>query len=161
MLIAGAAGGLLIGASGWLPFGGHPNDDGSGDEKQQVDEHAGVVQLSKKAYRNLEINLRQVTVGDYYRKLRIPAEVIEKPGHSDQALVAPVTGIVNRVHAFPGQAVRVGDPLFDLQVNDEALTTAQVNLLDTVARLETVNSEINRLGPVSYTHLTLPTSDLV
>jgi hypothetical protein len=149
VLLAGAAGGVLIGANNWLPIGGKAQEADSGADNQAADDHANIVQLSKKAYRNLDIDLQQVTLSDYYRKLRIPAAVIERPGHSDHALVAPVTGIVSRVRAFPGQAVRVGEPLFDLQVNDEALTTAQVNLLDTVARLESVTAEVNRIGPLA------------
>ncbi|MEE3220673.1 MAG: hypothetical protein VX257_10435, partial [Planctomycetota bacterium] len=147
-LLAGVAGGILIGASDRWPLTVEAPQDDAGDRQQQADDHADVVQLSKKAYKSLGIKLQQIALTDYYRNWRIPAQVIEKLGHSDHALSAPVTGIVSRVHVFPGQAVRTGDPLFDLQVNDEPLTTAQVSLLETVARLETLAAEIKRLGPL-------------
>ncbi len=147
-VLAGVAGGILIGASDRWPLTVEAPQDDAGDRQQQADDHADVVQLSKKAYKSLGIKLQQIALTDYYRNWRIPAQVIEKLGHSDHALSAPVTGIVSRVHVFPGQAVRTGDPLFDLQVNDEPLTTAQVSLLETVARLETLAAEIKRLGPL-------------
>ena len=62
-----------------------------------------------------------------------------------------MSGVVTKVYAAPGQAVRVGDPLFDLQVTDEALAEAQLSLLDVLARIEVADNEISRLKPLTET----------
>lgn len=41
----------------------------------------------------------------YFRKLEVPGVIIDRPGVSDRGVVAPVTGIVTRIHAYPGNTI--------------------------------------------------------
>ncbi len=154
------AAGFVIGAAirvDWsavlatLPIGkvNQPDDHGDHGDHEVQDGHEDVVALSAEAYKNLGISLGSVRLSDYQRTLRVPGEVIEKPGHSDHSLVAPVTGVISRFYASAGQAVRVGDPLFKMQVIDESLMDAQIKLLEALTRLEVVDAELRRLTPLA------------
>ena len=113
------------------------------------DAHEGHVHLNEAAYRNLQLRIRPVSLSEGKHFIQVPGEIVEKPGHSDHALAAPVNGIVTEVYALPGQAIRPNDPLFKLQVIDEPLATAQLNLLNIIARLATVSSELKRVSPLA------------
>lgn len=121
-----------------------PIDDSQADSE----DHADHIDLSIEACRNLQLREGKVELRDYWRRLRVPAEVIEKPGESNHALAAPVNSIVSRVFVIPGQAVSAGDLLFDLQVTDDILAQSQLDLLSTVTRLDVVDTELKRLEPL-------------
>ena len=54
--------------------------------------------------------------------------MIEKPGHSNHSVAAPVKGVVEKLLVIPGQAVSPGTPLVQLRVADDALSEAQLEL---------------------------------
>lgn len=149
---------LLLLGSGFLvgyfarhdaqPVGVDPH--GIAEEDEHDDEHIeeGVVHLTEEAVFNLDLQFGKITASDYFRYIVVPGEIIEKPGHSDHAVAAPVDGVVTAVHVSPGQAVQPGASLFDLQVTDEALSNAQIELLDVLTRTEVVDAELRRLAPL-------------
>ena len=127
----------------------HPDMPRSaGTQRLAADEPADVVELTPQAYQNLEIRERKVELADYWRTLRVPARVMEKPGHSSHSLAAPVNGILRRVLAVPGQAISPGDSLVELRVTDEELSQAQLDLLQDITRLEVIATELRRLEPL-------------
>ncbi len=60
-----------------------------------------------------------------------------------------VAGVVARIHVAPGQAVKPGDPLFELDLTGEALAEAQSRLLDDLQQIATFQAELERLGPLT------------
>lgn len=121
--------------------GHHHDEHGHGETRHQL-------HLSEQARKNLGLKIGEIELTDYWRVLMVPATVIEQPGRSERSVTTAVTGFIQAVHAFPGQAVRPGDPLFDLQLTGEALATAQAGLLKTLQDLELNDVERRRVGPL-------------
>ena len=115
----------------------------------------GIV-LSERARENLGLQTGPVELHDWWRTISIPAEVIEEPGHSEQGVSSTVQGIVLKIHAFPGQTVRAGDPLVDIQPTGELLATAESSLLKTLQEIELVRSQIERMTPTVESGATPP-----
>ncbi len=55
----------------------------------------------------------------------IPGEVADRPGLSDRGVTSPAVGVVTAIHAFPGDTMRPGDPLFTLRLFSEYLQATQ------------------------------------
>ena len=106
------------------------------------------IDLSNEAFHNLGIELGKVKRGPYTRHLRLPGEIIESPGKSNMMVAAPVSGIVKQIHTYPGQALKLGQALLTLQVVDEAMTQAQLDLLEVIAEIESKEAEIKKLEPL-------------
>ncbi|MEK6262923.1 MAG: hypothetical protein AABP62_30355 [Planctomycetota bacterium] len=123
----------------------------------EADSHAGhdpgggeakpVLSLSDQAKQNLGLEMAEIELTDHWRMTTIPAQVIEEPGHCEQGISATIHGVILKVHAFLGQTVHAGDPLFDVQLTSELLATAQSSLLKTLQERELVEQEIKRLTP--------------
>ncbi len=155
LLIAGVA----IGAA--LPWDGFPDlfasrsaapatgDDHAGHDHGAGDGMIDHVDLSPTARANLQLKTGRVKLSDYIRTLHIPGEIIEAPGYSTADVPARVAGIVSKIHVAPGQAVRPGMPLLDLDLTGEALAEAQSRLLDDLQQLATIDAELGRLGPLT------------
>ncbi len=119
------------------------------------DAHGGGkhIELTEQARHNLGLETGRAVLSDYYYTLRVPGVIREKPGHSDHSVPTTVHGIIRKVHAVPGQTVKPGDPLFDLQLTGEALASAQAGLLDLLRQLETIDAELKRIGPLASSGL--------
>jgi multidrug efflux pump subunit AcrA (membrane-fusion protein) len=159
-IFTGIAAGATIAARGlWLPLltakEGDSKDEAShaghnhAKEGDHADEDQNSVPLSEQARANLGLTLGTVQLSDYTKNLVIPGVVVEQPGHSERRITTPVAGVVVKVHAFPGQAVRPGDPLLDVQPTGEVLTTTQADLLRTIQELALADLEIKRLTPLT------------
>lgn len=105
--------------------------------------------VDEQARANLGLKTGAVELTDYWRTLVVPGMVVEQPGKSELRVTTTVNGIVLRVHAFPGQAVRPGDPLVDVRLTGEALATAQANLLRTLKELDLNDAELKRITPLT------------
>lgn len=164
VLIAGVAVAATLGGKFWrsdvAEMTPRPVADGHADHAGH--DHAGHdhggnaggddidhVDLSPTARANLQLKTGRVKLSDYIRTLHVPGEVIEAPGYSTADVPARVAGIVSAIHVAPGQAVRPGMPLFDLDLTGEALAEAQSRLLDDLQQLVTIDAELERLGPLT------------
>ncbi|OYW20428.1 MAG: hypothetical protein B7Z55_07290, partial [Planctomycetales bacterium 12-60-4] len=159
-LLAGAAVGVIFASRDrWLPLlaaspiaaveehDDHEGHDHAGHD-HGAEEEENAVALSDQARANLGLKLGPVEFSDYTQNLVIPGIVVEQPGHSERRITTSLAGIVSKVHAFPGQAVKPGDPLVDIEPTGELLTNAQSSLLKTLQDLELVDIEIKRLAPL-------------
>ena len=124
----------------------HAHDDAADDAHAHDPE---VVELTKQSFENLGMTLGNAAIGEHTRTVRLPARVIELPGHSDHRLAAPINGTVERLFLRPGQAVTAGDAVMTLRVIDEPLIDAQLKLLDVVTQLEVNAADTKRLTPLA------------
>ena len=120
----------------------------SGDAHSEVapgtDPHAGHnhgarddrVKLSPQAQKNLGLDVDMPTPEDYWRKILIPGVVVDRPGESDRRVTSRAAGIVTRILARPGDTVRVGDPLFTIQLVSEFVQSTQTDLAKAAKELE-------------------------
>lgn len=112
------------------------------------DESGNSLALSEQAQANLGLKLGAVELGRYTQTLVIPGVVVEQPGHSERRITTSLAGVVAKVHAYPGQAVKPGDALLDIQPTGELLTNAQADLLKSLQDIELVDLELKRLTPL-------------
>lgn len=162
LVVAGMAVGATISTRQfWLPMLLNPPT--RTDSEPAHDEHAGhghgghdhisdenetTVTLTKQARANLGLKLGPITLSDHTRNLVIPGVVVEQPGHSERRITTSLAGVIVKVHAFPGQAVKPGDPLMEIQPTGELLTNAQADLLKTLQEMELVDIELKRIAPL-------------
>lgn len=150
----------LVAAAFFVPWGplgdrflaaAKPAESGHDEHDEHGDEHSDAehVDLSPTARANLGLKTGRAQLTDYVRTLHIPGEVVEAPGYSTADVPARVAGVVTAIHVAPGQAVRPGDPLFELDLTGEALAEAQSRLLDDLQQLTTIEAELARLGPLT------------
>lgn len=117
------------------------HDHGGGDAKP-------VLTLSDQAKENLGLEMAEIQLTDFWRTIEIPGIVAEQQGHSERRIPATVAGIITKLHIFPGQSVRPGDPLMDVQPTGELLTTAQASLLRSLKDIELIDIELKRITPL-------------
>ncbi|MEO0529045.1 MAG: hypothetical protein AAF266_00565 [Planctomycetota bacterium] len=117
------------------------------DHKEEEEEPH--IALTERAFETLRLDLAPAEISDYTRTTAIPAQVAEFPGVSALKLAAPVHGVVAAVAAAPGVSVEPGDALFELQITDERVLDAQLQLLEALTRLQIVEEELDRLEPLA------------
>ncbi|MBX7165950.1 MAG: efflux RND transporter periplasmic adaptor subunit [Pirellulales bacterium] len=116
---------------------GHPGHD-----------EATSIELSAEAQRNIGLEVAPVDFQEFERTVSLPAIIVERPGQSQIDVAAPLTGVVTRIYPILGQAVRPGDPLFELRLTHEELVQAQGDFLRALQELDVVNREIARLDKI-------------
>lgn len=127
-----------------------PADDQDDAADDKADSHGpDFVELSENAIRNMSLKTGQPAVRDYSRHIEIPATVVERLPAGRRSITAPIAGLVSEVFISPGQAVRQGDPLFELTVTDDQISEAQVRLLNLMAEIEIAEKQLNRLRPMA------------
>ncbi len=145
-LVVGVVLGTLIPATRilqFLPTGG--SVPGEQADAPAEDDHDDIVALSDTARWNLGLRTGRVKVKPFTRTIDIPGTVRERPGLSNLAVSSRVHAVVTHILARPGQAVRVGQPLFRMRLTGDELATAQSSLLDTVQQTARVESQIKLL----------------
>jgi multidrug efflux pump subunit AcrA (membrane-fusion protein) len=139
----------------WLPWvmlassiddSHHANDETHGPivESQQA-------RLSPQAQQNLRLVVKPLTVGEYWRTVQLPGTVVDRPAQSDRGIVAPVTGVITKVHALPGDTVRPGDPLFTLRLLSETLHLTQSELFKTSKEIQITQEKKKRMNGPAFT----------
>lgn len=149
ILLAAVAGYM---AHGWTSTEVAGHDDEHADEHDDHDDHEEEgphVALTKEAFDTLRLRLEPLEVADYQQTDTIPAEVVEFPGVSAYKLAAPVHGVVTAIAAEPGASAAPGDALFEVQITDERVLDAQLQLIESLTRLDIVREELARLRPLS------------
>lgn len=109
------------------------------------------VRLSSEARKNLGITSRPLAATTYWRKIDVPGVITDRPGISDRGVVAPVTGIVTKIHAYPGDPVVPNAPLFSLRLISESLHTSQLELFKATKEIEIAKQQRKRLDSLAQT----------
>src|SRR5262245_23524554 len=87
----------------WLdPSGGadtHEHDnyhDGHSHSRDSNDAEINRIELSEQAQQNIGLETVVLQQATFARTITVPGIVIEKPGHSDVEVTAPLTGVVTQ-----------------------------------------------------------------
>lgn len=114
-------------------------------------EEPTTLKLSSQARKNLGLVSKPVTLQSYWRTIQVPGIIVDRPGHSDRGVPAPAVSIVTKVHAFPGDTVKVGDRLFTLRLSSEYLQNTQSELFKTTRETSLVKEQLDRLRDLAKT----------
>ena len=118
------------------------------------------VTLSTQAQQNLKLKADTLAPREYWRKILIPGVITDRPGESDRGVTARVTGVVTAILAKPGDTVKPGATLFELDLASEFLQTTQIELAKSATDLPFAVVERDRvanlvkLGTAAATELT-------
>jgi multidrug efflux pump subunit AcrA (membrane-fusion protein) len=99
----------------------HEHEHGTAGESESV-------RISVEAQRNLGLSAAPLKLATYFRKVDVPGVITDRPGVSDRGVVAPLTGIVTKIHVYPGSTVASGEPLFSLRLVSDSLQSSQLEL---------------------------------
>ncbi|TWU34863.1 hypothetical protein Poly41_40060 [Novipirellula artificiosorum] len=105
-----------------------------------------ILEISAQARKNLGLVAKAVRPQSYWRTILIPGEIADRPGLSDRGVTSPAVGIVTQIHAFPGDTMRPGEPLFTLRLFSEYLQNTQSELFQATREVELVQQQIARLA---------------
>ena len=123
----------------------HADDEhghASGAEPQRV-------KLSPQAQGNLRLVAKPLKPETFWRTIQVPGIIVDRPAYSDRGVVAPTTGVIAKVHHFPGDTVRPRELLFTLKLLSETLQLTQSELFRTSQDIEINNEKKARLAPLA------------
>lgn len=130
---------------------GHDEHDDHGHDHAGHEESESL-ELSEQARRNIGLTekyVRPVTLQTFRRSMTVPAIVAERPGRTRIRVATPLTGLITRIHAVQGEAVKPGTLLFDIRLTHEDLVQTQTEFLQALGELDVELREIARLREVS------------
>ncbi len=154
-LLMGSAQESLQNAQDGRPADG---DDHGADAHAATDAHAAEapasggetsLQLSPQAQKNVGLELVTVAPRDFDRTISVPGMVAQRPGQTEIQVSAPMTGIVERIYPIRGEAVKPGQPLFDLRLTHKDLVDTQIAFLRIIEQLDVIDREVTRLEEVT------------
>ena len=131
LVIVGVAAGAFLTRQSWLPYV-FPSRVAK-DDKPKPDEHGHEhptdrIKLSEQAQQNLGLEADTLIPREYWRKIVIPAVVVDRPGESDRCITSHVNSVVVEIIAKRGENVKPGAALFKLESVSELLQSAQIEL---------------------------------
>jgi len=85
------------------------------------------------------------TPTEFKKSFAFPGFVQYKPGRSLVDVPSSVAGVISRIYAEEGDALCPGEPLFDIQLTHEELTSCQLELLALLQKRDVLESEKTRL----------------
>jgi membrane fusion protein, heavy metal efflux system len=103
------------------------------------------VLLSVQAQKNLRLTSRPLKAEGFWKTISVPGMVIDRTGFSDHGVVAPVTGVVSRIHKVAGDTARPGDVLFTLKLLSESLHLTQTDLFKSSQDIKLAEAQKKRL----------------
>lgn len=127
---------------------GHEGHDHGSHEGHDHGGGTDSLELSENGRKNIGYRPITVEVEDFQKKLTLPATVVDRPGHTQIQIPAPMTGIVMKIYPIEGAAVNPGSPLFELRLTHEELVAAQRDFLRSAENIDVVKREIKRLEGV-------------
>ncbi|QDT41730.1 HlyD family secretion protein [Gimesia alba] len=136
----------------WLPLL-EPNQAGQSknlaaaskkaEGKKKTDQQKIV--LSDQAIANLELKVKSIFPETYWKTLQVPGMIVDRPGRSDQSVISPIDGVVEKMNYFPGDTVRPGDVLYTIRILSETLLQTQTNLFKDTQNLVLAERKRKRL----------------
>ena len=103
------------------------------------------VRVNLEARKNIGLFAAAIQPTAYLRKIEIPGVITDRPGISDRGVVAPVTGIVTHIHAYPGHTVAPNAPLFSLRLVSDSIHSSQLELFKANKEIDIAKQQKQRL----------------
>ncbi|WP_278471248.1 efflux RND transporter periplasmic adaptor subunit [Gimesia maris] len=101
--------------------------------------------LSDQAIANLGLNVKSELPETYWKTFQVPGMIVDRPGRSDQGVISPVDGVVEKMNYYPGDTVRPGDVLYTIRILSETLQQTQTNLFKDTQNVVLAESKKKRL----------------
>lgn len=118
------------------------------------------VRISPQAKANMGLVSAPTKPGTYWRTAEFPAVIVEKPGITSRGVVAPIAGVVSKIHAFPGDTVAANAPLATLRLLSDSVYSSQLELFKATKDSDITKSQIERLSAAAASGA-LPKSRLI
>lgn len=144
-LLSGLATAGYVTRDFWLQRSPSPAASEQGREKEVSPPAMQQVKLTPQAQSNLGLVVKPLQATTFWRTIQVPGMVVDRPAHSDRGVVTPVTGVVTKVHHFPGDLVRPGDRLFTLRLLSESLQLMQSELFKNIQETHITQEQKKRL----------------
>jgi multidrug efflux pump subunit AcrA (membrane-fusion protein) len=149
VVVVGLAAAAWATSGRWLPTAANRKtatlDEAAHDRDHAIPADQTSIKLSKNALKNIGFRPVTVKLGNFDRKITLPAMVVEQPGRNQIHVTSPLTGVVAEVQIVPGEAVEPDSAMFRLRLTHEDIVTAQRDYLLSVENLDVVDREIARL----------------
>jgi cobalt-zinc-cadmium efflux system membrane fusion protein len=116
-----------------------------GDSKPAIVDGTMPIRVSQEARKNMGLISKPLQLTPYHRRIDVPGTITDRPGVSDRGVVAPVTGIVTKIHAYPGNTVTPKSALFSLRLVSESLHASQLELFKATKEIEIAKQQKQRL----------------
>lgn len=133
--------------TGGHDHGGHEGHDHGHEGHDHGHDHAAAgdrIKLSAEAQANLKLDVDTLEPQAYWRSILIPGIVVDRPGESDRVITAKLAGVINTIHAKPGDSVKAGDPLFKMQLVSEFVQSTQNELAKSAQELRIATAKRDR-----------------
>jgi len=118
------------------------------------------VRISPQAKANMSLISSPIKPTAYWRTAEFPATIVEKPGVTSRGVVAPIAGVVSKIHSFPGDTVAASAPLATLRLLSDSVYSSQLELFKATKDSEITKSQIERLSAAAQSGA-LPKSRLI
>ncbi|MGN6545545.1 MAG: efflux RND transporter periplasmic adaptor subunit [Aureliella sp.] len=119
--------------------------DAAAEQAPAPIEGAKVLKLTPQARNNLGLVSKPAKPQRYWRTIQIPGVITDRPGVSDRGVTSPAVGVVTEIHAYPGDTVQPGTPLFTLRPFSEYLQNTQTELFRAHRESELIAEQRARL----------------
>lgn len=148
-VVAGVAAGGYATRDRWLPHLFPAGKDAAPEPDDHAD-HADAgpseqILLTAQAQKNLRLTARPLKAETFWKTIAVPGMVIDRPGFSDRGVVAPVTGVISRIHKVAGDTARPGEVLFTLKLLSESLHQTQTELFKSTQDIKLAEVQKKRL----------------
>jgi multidrug efflux pump subunit AcrA (membrane-fusion protein) len=120
-------------------------DKGAHDHGHPGHQESNSLELSEQARSNIGLQLLTVELQPFERTISVPGIVVERPGRTTIDVTAPMTGVITRIAAVQGEAVKGNQMLFEMRLTHEELVQAQGDFLRTAEGLDVTGREIDRI----------------
>ncbi len=146
-IVVGIAAGGYFSREHWLPvlFPVAKESNAEPDDHAEATAPSEQVLLTAQAQKNLRLTSKPLRADSFWKTISVPGIVIDRPGFSDRGVVAPVTGIVSRIHKIAGDTVRPGEVLFTLKLLSESLHLTQTDLFKSTQDIKLAEAQRKRL----------------
>jgi hypothetical protein len=104
------------------------------------------VRLTPQARKNLDLTAKPNDLTTYWRSVEFPGVIIDRPGVTDRGVVAPISGVISQVHAFPGDVLSPSAPLFTVRINSESTYDSQLKLYAAIKNAEIARRNLDRIA---------------
>jgi cobalt-zinc-cadmium efflux system membrane fusion protein len=115
------------------------------DQQSTVDS----ARVSPPARKNLGLVSKPLQLTSFWIRIEVPGVITDRPGISDRGVAAPVTGIVTKIHANPGDTIAPESPLFSLRIVSDTIHTSQLELFKATKEIEIARQQKKRLEEVA------------